>query len=203
MQSLHAEISDNGLSLDPTLYCPAGAESSRLDSQLGGQFHLGCSGDPSLSHPGDLCCEGRTSAVGTNQCLRRPHPQDGRHKPLPEASTGQGHTRLLIGCPGRAALRKVLPFGPLAQWLTKPGEGRAGRRLQNESPRLTLGGELSFWGCRKGPPDTFFSTFRNLVTAAGPEQRGLCLGSDGALTASRGVSGCGVTPSCWEKRGRR
>lgn len=110
---------------------------------------MGYSGDPSLSRPGDLYCESRASAVGTNQCLWRPHPQDGGHKPLPEASTGQGHTCLLTCCPGRAALRKVLPLGPLAQRLTRPGEGRAGRRSQNESPRLALGGELNFLGYRK------------------------------------------------------
>lgn len=164
---------------------------------------MGCSGDPSLSRPGDLYCESGASAVGTNQCLWRAHPQDGGHKPLPKASTGQGHACLLTCCPGRAALRKVLPLGPLAQRLTRPGEGRAGRRLQNENPRLALGGELSFWKCRKDYPDTFFFTFRNLATMAGPEQRGLCLGSGGVLMASRGASGCGVIPSYWEKKGRR
>lgn len=106
-----------------------------------GQFHLGCSGAPSLSRPGDLCCEGGAPAVGTNQCFWRPHPQDGCHKPLPEASTGQGHTCLLTGCPRRAALRKVLPLGPLAQRFTRLGEGRAGRRVALGG----RGGELSFW----------------------------------------------------------
>lgn len=164
---------------------------------------MGCSGDPSLSRPGDLYCESGASAVGTNQCLWRPHPQDGGHKPLPEASTGQGHTCLLTCCPGRAALRKVLPLGPLAQRLTRPGEGRAGRRLQNESPRLALGGGAELLGMWKRLPDIFFSAFRNPATTAGPERRGLCLGSGGVLMASRGASGCGVTPSCWEKKGRR
>lgn len=193
-----------GISFDPILNCQEGAQSSRLDTlPTWGQSHLGCSGDPSLSHPGDLCREGRAAAIGAYQCLWRPHPQNGGHKPLPEASIGQGHTCLFACCTGRAALRKVLPPGPLAQRFTKPGEGRAGRKMQGgkAEPQAGSGRETSL-GMQTGPSDTF-SIFRNLVTMAGPGQRGLCLGSDGVPMALLGASGCGVTPSCWEKKGRR
>nr|XP_055160581.1 RING finger protein 112 isoform X4 [Nyctereutes procyonoides] len=75
---------------------------------------------------GDLCCEGRATAAGANQCLWRPHLENGSHQPLPEAPPGQGHPCLPPCCPGGAALREDLPSQPLAPGPAKPGV-RGGR----------------------------------------------------------------------------
>lgn len=117
-----------------------------------------------------------------NRCLKHPLARDTPVCLL--AVLGEQHSgksflldHLLRGLPG------LVRAGLAGGWLWE-----GGRRL---------------WGCRKDHLIPSFSTFRNLVTTAGSEQRGLCLGSDGVLMASQGASGCGVTPSCWEKRGRR
>ncbi|XP_047688315.1 RING finger protein 112 isoform X2 [Prionailurus viverrinus] len=88
-----------------------------------GSHCLGAQGtlSPLPLGPGDLLREGRAAAAGAHQCLRRPHPEDGGHQPLPEAPPGQGHPCLPPRCPGGAALREDLPPQPPAPGPAGPG----------------------------------------------------------------------------------
>jgi hypothetical protein len=59
-------------------------------------------------------------------------------------------------------------------------------------------------GMQNGPTDAPFSPCRSLVREAGPEEeRGPFRGSDGVPMGSPGAYGCGATPFCWGKKGRR